>query len=64
MTPRRLVECALLFAVIAAAGGVWRYAVRAGHTRFVVDDERRYAPGESVGIVLPAAALHLFPSRP
>ena len=42
-------------------GGVWRYTVRAGSYRFVIDDPRKYQPGERIGIVLPAGALHLFP---
>ena len=47
---------------VSYPGGVWRYAVRAGAHRFVIDDERKYRQGDSVGIELPAAALHLFPS--
>ena len=47
---------------VSYPGGVWRYAVRAGRHRFVIDDERKYRQGDSVGIELPAAALHLFPS--
>ncbi len=43
-------------------GGVWRYAVRAGAHRFVIDDARKYATAQHVRIVLPANALHLFPS--
>ena len=43
-------------------GGVWRYSVEAGSRRFVVDAQRRFAAGESVRVVLPAGALHLFPA--
>ncbi len=50
--------------LVSYPGGVWRYAVRAGTHRFVIDDERKYRQGDAVGIVLPAAALHLFPSHP
>ena len=43
-------------------GGVWRYSVFSGAQRFIIDDPRRYRPGERVDIVLPASSLHLFPS--
>ena len=43
-------------------GGVWRYVVRAGAHRFVIDDPRKYQSGQQVRIILPATALHLFPS--
>ena len=46
----------------AYPGGVWRYTVQAGTTRFVIDDARRYAAGDAVRVVLPADALHLFPA--
>jgi putative spermidine/putrescine transport system ATP-binding protein len=49
---------------VSYPGGVWRYAVKAGRHRFIVDEEGRYVAGDAVGIVLPAAALHLFPSHP
>jgi ABC-type Fe3+/spermidine/putrescine transport system ATPase subunit len=49
---------------VSYPGGVWRYAVKADAHRFVIDDEHKYAQGDTVGIVLPAAALHLFPSLP
>ena len=48
---------------VSYPGGVWRYAVRAGRHRFMIDDARKYREGETVSIVLPAAALHLFPSQ-
>ena len=43
-------------------GGFWRYAVEVGEQRFMVDDPRRIATGEAVGICLPAAALHVYPA--
>jgi putative spermidine/putrescine transport system ATP-binding protein len=43
-------------------GGFYRYAVEVGARRFMVDDPRRLATGEPVGICLPAAALHLYPA--
>jgi ABC-type Fe3+/spermidine/putrescine transport system ATPase subunit len=43
-------------------GGFYRYAVAVGGQEYFVDDERRFAPGEPVGICLPAEALHLYPS--
>ena len=43
-------------------GGVWRYVVRAGAHRFVIDDPRKYQSGQHVRVMLPATALHLFPS--
>ena len=42
-------------------GGFYRYAVTVGGQEYFVDDERRFATGESVGICLPAQALHLYP---
>lgn len=44
-------------------GGIYRYAVDVGTRRFMVDDPRRIKVGESVGISLPAAALHLYPAE-
>ena len=44
-------------------GGIYRYAVDVGDRRFMVDDPRRIEVGESVGISLPAAALHLYPAE-
>ncbi len=43
-------------------GGFYRYAVQVGERQFMVDDPRRLATGEPVGICLPAAALHLYPA--
>jgi ABC-type Fe3+/spermidine/putrescine transport system ATPase subunit len=43
-------------------GGFYRYAVTVGGQEYFVDDERRFAPGEAVGICLPAQALHLYPT--
>ena len=45
-------------------GGFYRYAVRVGPHQYLVDDPRRLAIGEAVGIALPAAALHLYPDKP
>ncbi len=45
-------------------GGVWRYIVRAGTHRFIIDDPGKYRSGQHVRIVLPANALHLFPRAP
>jgi putative spermidine/putrescine transport system ATP-binding protein len=44
-------------------GGFYRYAVAVGDNQFMVDDTRRLAVGETVGIGLPVAALHLFSRR-
>jgi len=41
-------------------GGFYRYAVRVGPHQYLVDDVRRIAVGETIGIALPAAALHLY----
>ena len=43
-------------------GGFYRYAVTVGGQEYFVDDERRFATGEPVGICLPSHALHLFPA--
>jgi putative spermidine/putrescine transport system ATP-binding protein len=43
-------------------GGFYRYAVTVGGQEYFVDDERRFATGEPVGICLPAQALHLYPA--
>jgi putative spermidine/putrescine transport system ATP-binding protein len=48
---------------VSYPGGVWRHTVRSDVDRFIIDDARKYLPGERVGIVLPADALHLFPTR-
>jgi putative spermidine/putrescine transport system ATP-binding protein len=42
-------------------GGFYRYAVCVGPDQYLVDDQRRLAIGDAVGIALPAAALHLYP---
>ena len=42
-------------------GGFYRYAVRIGSRQYLVDDVRRLAIGEAIGIALPATALHLYP---
>ncbi|MBI1779216.1 MAG: ABC transporter ATP-binding protein [Proteobacteria bacterium] len=41
-------------------GGFWRYGVKVGSLRFLVDDPRRLTVGSPVGIQLPAPALHLY----
>jgi ABC-type Fe3+/spermidine/putrescine transport system ATPase subunit len=43
-------------------GGFYRYAVRVGPRQYLVDDPRPLAIGEPVGIVLPQAALHVYPA--
>jgi putative spermidine/putrescine transport system ATP-binding protein len=45
-------------------GGFYRYAVRVGPHQYLVDDARRIAVGEAIGIALPAAALHLYAATP
>jgi ABC-type Fe3+/spermidine/putrescine transport system ATPase subunit len=42
-------------------GGFYRYAVCVGPHQYLVDDQRRLAIGDAIGIALPAAALHLYP---
>jgi ABC-type Fe3+/spermidine/putrescine transport system ATPase subunit len=44
-------------------GGFYRYAVAVGQNQFMVDDTRRLAVGEAVGIGLPVSSLHLFSRR-
>ncbi len=44
-------------------GGYYRYAVRVGDDRFLVDDERRLAVGEPIGVALPLSALHIYPDE-
>ena len=41
-------------------GGFYRYAVRVGAHQYLVDDARRLAIGNAVGIALPASALHFY----
>jgi ABC-type Fe3+/spermidine/putrescine transport system ATPase subunit len=43
-------------------GGFYRYAVRVGPHHYLVDDARRLAVGEAIGIALPATALHFYPA--
>ena len=45
-------------------GGFYRYAVRVGPRQYLVDDVRRLAIGEPIGIALAATALHLYPMTP
>ena len=45
-------------------GGFYRYAVQVGSRQYLVDDPRRLAIGEPVGIALPQAALHVYPAAP
>ena len=42
-------------------GGFYRYAVRIGSRQYLVDDARRLAIGETIGIALPPTSLHLYP---
>ena len=44
-------------------GGFYRYAVAVGQNQFMVDDTRRLAVGEKVGIGLPLSSLHFFSRR-
>ena len=44
-------------------GGFYRYAVAVGQNQFMVDDPRRLAVGETVGIGLPVSSLHFFSRR-
>jgi hypothetical protein len=44
-------------------GGFYRYAVAVGENQFMVDDTRRLAVGENVGIGLPVSSLHIFSRR-
>jgi len=44
-------------------GGFYRYAVCVGPHQYLVDDQRRLAIGDAIGIALPAAALHLYPAQ-
>lgn len=44
-------------------GGFYRYAVAVGQNQFMVDDTRRLAVGETVGIGLPVSTLHFFSRR-
>ena len=42
-------------------GGRWRHGVAVGDRLYLVDDDRRRAVGEVVGIAVPPAALHCYP---
>jgi len=44
-------------------GGFYRYTVRVGPHQYLVDDQRRLAIGDAIGIALPATALHLYPAQ-
>jgi ABC-type Fe3+/spermidine/putrescine transport system ATPase subunit len=58
--------CLVLRGRIAQAsypGGFYRYAVCVGPHQYLVDDQRRLAIGDAIGIALPAAALHLYPAQ-
>jgi putative spermidine/putrescine transport system ATP-binding protein len=44
-------------------GGFYRYAVAVGQNQFMVDDSRRLAVGENVGIGLPVSSLHIYSRR-
>jgi len=45
---------------ISYPGGVWRHAVEIGARRVLVDAPVRHAPGESLRVRVPRAALHVF----
>src|SRR6266852_3191806 len=66
--PDQLVDgCLVLHGEIVQCsypGGFYRYTVRVGPRQYLVDDVRRLAIGEPIGIALPAAALHLYPTMP
>jgi hypothetical protein len=60
-------SCLVLHGQITQAsypGGFYRYAVRVGPHQYLVDDPRRLAIGEAIGIALPASALHIYPDKP
>jgi ABC-type Fe3+/spermidine/putrescine transport system ATPase subunit len=42
-------------------GGYYRYAIKVGSDQFLVDDARRHAVGEPIGIALSLSALHFYP---
>jgi putative spermidine/putrescine transport system ATP-binding protein len=44
-------------------GGFYRYAVRVGAEQYLVDDTRRLALGNAIGIALPLTALHFYPQH-
>jgi len=44
-------------------GGFYRYAVAVGQNQFMVDDARRLAVGEAIGVGLPVTSLHFFSRR-
>jgi putative spermidine/putrescine transport system ATP-binding protein len=46
----------------AYLGHVWRYGVAVGERQYLVDDTASFATGEAVAVVIPPAALHLFPA--
>lgn len=59
-------DCLLLRGRIVQAsypGGFYRYAVAVGQNQFMVDDPRRLAVGENVGVGLPVSSLHIFSRR-
>jgi len=43
-------------------GGVYRYEVDTPAGRFLVDDERRAQPGETIELLIPAEEMHVFPA--
>src|SRR5262249_15909287 len=43
-------------------GGFYRYTVRIGSRQYLVDDSRKLPIGETIGIALPATALHIYPT--
>ncbi len=45
-------------------GGIYRYTIDMGGRNYLVDDPKKLAVGDAVGICLPAQSLHLFPANP
>jgi ABC-type Fe3+/spermidine/putrescine transport system ATPase subunit len=63
---RPLDDCLVLRGRITQAsypGGFYRYTVCVGPHQYLVDDPRRLAIGDGIGIALPASALHLYPAQ-
>jgi len=59
-------DCLVLRGRITQAsypGGFYRYTIRVGPHQYLVDDQRRLAIGDAIGIALRATALHLYPAQ-
>src|SRR5580658_8114385 len=52
--------CVLRITQPSYLGGFYRYAIRVGSDQYLVDDEAALPVGRTVGIALPATALHLY----